>query len=142
MIMTKTPSPYMRQPNYYETDQMGIIHHSNYIRWFEEARIDFFAQIGLPYEKIEAAGILIPVLSVSCEYCQAVHFHEEIEIHSHLKKFNGIKMAFAYEVIGAQTGILHTTGSSSHCFTTKELRPLSLKKNMPDAYKLLLNYIE
>lgn len=46
-------TPYIRNVAYYETDQMGIVHHSNYIRWFEEARIDFLAQIGLPYSKME-----------------------------------------------------------------------------------------
>ena len=48
---------YGRKIQYYETDRMGIVHHSNYIRWMEEARIDALAQIGIPYDKIEAAGI-------------------------------------------------------------------------------------
>ena len=56
---------YGRKIQYYETDRMGIVHHSNYIRWMEEARIDALAQIGIPYDKIEAAGILIPVLEAS-----------------------------------------------------------------------------
>lgn len=43
--------PYLHNAKYYETDQMGIIHHSNYIRWFEEARIDYMNQIGLTYKK-------------------------------------------------------------------------------------------
>ena len=44
---------YVHQAQYYETDQMGIIHHSNYIRWMEEARTDVLEQIGLPYDRSE-----------------------------------------------------------------------------------------
>ena len=60
--------PYQHIAQYYETDQMGIIHHSNYIRWFEESRIDYLKQIGLPYEDMEKNGMISPVLEVSCQY--------------------------------------------------------------------------
>ena len=53
---------------YYETDQMGIVHHSNYIRYFECGRIDLLKQLGLPIEKIEEAGVMLPVASVECRY--------------------------------------------------------------------------
>ena len=52
-IMTETKD-YVRKVQYYETDRMGIVHHSNYIRWMEEARTDVLEQIGLPYDKIES----------------------------------------------------------------------------------------
>ena len=60
--------PYERSVYYYETDRMGIVHHSNYIRWFEEARVDFLNQIGYPCSQIEEEGIMMPVLSVSSTY--------------------------------------------------------------------------
>ena len=60
--------PYEHQIQYYETDQMKVVHHSNYIRWFEEARTDFMRQIGLPYEELEKKGILCPVLEASAKY--------------------------------------------------------------------------
>ena len=53
---------YQHKVQYYETDQMGMVHHSNYIRWFEEARVDYLEQIGLPYHMIEAGGILSPAV--------------------------------------------------------------------------------
>ena len=56
--------PYEHHAKYYETDQMGIIHHSNYIRWMEEARIAYMDELGFPYKKVEEAGIISPVLSV------------------------------------------------------------------------------
>ena len=45
--------PYEHHAKYYETDQMGIIHHSNYVKWMEEARLDLMDQIGLNYRQME-----------------------------------------------------------------------------------------
>ncbi|MBQ2111852.1 MAG: acyl-CoA thioesterase, partial [Bacteroidales bacterium] len=53
---------------YYETDQMGIVHHSNYIRYFECGRTDMLRKLGLPIEKIEQTGVMLPVVSVGCRY--------------------------------------------------------------------------
>ena len=58
--------PYDHKVQYYETDGMGIVHHSNYIRWFEEARVDLLEQLGFGYDRIEEAGYSGPVLEVSC----------------------------------------------------------------------------
>ena len=57
-------TPYIHKVQYYETDQMGIVHHSNYIRWFEEARIDLLEQLGIGYDMIEKEGIISPVIGV------------------------------------------------------------------------------
>ena len=65
-------SGYIRQPHYYETDQMAIIHHANYIRWFEEARVDMLAFLQLPYHKIEEAGLIVPVLEVNAQYKEMI----------------------------------------------------------------------
>lgn len=59
---------YCHKVQYYETDQMKVVHHSNYIRWFEEARTDYMSQVGVPYAEVERAGIIIPVVDVSCKY--------------------------------------------------------------------------
>ena len=53
-----TTHQYQHKVQYYETDQMGMVHHSNYIRWFEEARVDYLAAVGLPYDQMEAEGII------------------------------------------------------------------------------------
>ena len=56
---------YLRTVNYYETDKMGVVHHSNYIRYFEEARTYFMEQVGYPYERLEREGIMSPVIGIS-----------------------------------------------------------------------------
>ena len=56
--------PYIHKVNYYETDKMGITHHSNYVRFMEEARVDFLDQLGWSFDKLEAKGVVSPVLSL------------------------------------------------------------------------------
>lgn len=122
---------YEHQAQYYETDQMGIIHHSNYIRWFESARIWYMNQIGVDYREMEESGIISPVLSVQCTYKSMVHFGDVVEIVPKVEKYNGVKLELSYQVLDKQSGELRTTGTSSHCFLDKDGRPLSLKKASP-----------
>ena len=121
---------YHRQVYYYETDKMAIVHNANYLRIFEEARMFYMDQLGLPYKAIEDAGILIPV-------------GDEFFVDVKLSFFNGIKMVFEYEIHRKGDEELITTGHSSHCFIDENTRrPLSLKRRMPDAYELVINNME
>lgn len=124
--------PYEHRAKYYETDQMGIIHHSNYIRWMEEARLDLMEQIGLPYKEMEGMAIISPVLSVSCEYHSMVHFDDVVVIDTRIVKYNGIKMELEYRMTDKETGELRTTAKSSHCFLNRAGRPISLKRSYPE----------
>ena len=83
-----TLTPYKRKAFYYETDRMDIIHHSNYVRWLEEARVDLMEQLGCPFHEIEARGIVSPVLSVETHYKYPVRFGDEFEVRCKLSKFN------------------------------------------------------
>lgn len=141
MNENKNLRPYIRQAKYYETDQMAVIHHSNYIRWFEEARVDFLEQIGLGYDKIEAAGLYSPVLGVTCKYISSVHFNETVMIKTVLKSFNGIKMKIEYQVLDAQTKQLKAAGSSDHCFVSNDFELVSLKKDYKNMYDILINWV-
>ena len=134
--------PYRREIFYYETDQMGIVHHSNYIRWFEEARIDFLKQIQLPYDEMEKAGLLIPILDVNCKYIRAFRYGESFEVHLKITAFHGIKFNVIYEVYDPETGILHASGSSVHGFVDRNLVPVRLKREYPDIYDKIMNCVE
>lgn len=127
---------------YYETDQMGIVHHSNYIRWFEEARMEFLNKINCRYDKMEAAGIISPVIGVNCEYKSMVHFNEEVNIIACVESFNGVKLILSYQVTDSTTGELRAKGTSSHCFLGKNGRPIHLKRHYPDFYNLIHTMVE
>ena len=83
--------PYIHKAQYYETDQMGVIHNSNYFRWFEEARTYFMETIGVPYAKMEALGMLIVVTASSCEYKRPVYYGDKAVIHQGLFFITGIR---------------------------------------------------
>jgi acyl-CoA thioester hydrolase len=128
---------YSRQINYYETDQMGVVHHSNYIRFFEEARLFWMQESGIPYDKLEETGIIIPVTFVECQYKIPVRYGETVEILTSLAKFDGIKLEFTYEVVGADLGV-RTTGKSGHCFVDKEMKPVLIRKQQPEMYQRIV----
>ena len=133
---------YERKINYYETDKMGVVHHSNYIRFFEEARCDFLEYSELPYDMLEEKGIMSPVLGFTCKYKQHVTFGDIIEIHVSIKEFSGVKFTVAYEVYNKKTGALCVTGESNHCFTDSSLKPLNLKKHHNDIYEKFSSLVE
>lgn len=122
---------YEHQAQYYETDQMGIIHHSNYIRWFESARIRYMQQIGVEYGDMEKSGIISPVLEVNCVYKSMVHFGDVVEILPKIEKYNGIKLELSYTIVDKATQQIRACGSSRHCFLNSERKPVSLKKEAP-----------
>jgi len=124
--------PYEHQAKYYETDQMGIIHHSNYIRWMEEARMDLMAQMGYDYKKMEEAEIISPVLSVECQYKSMVHFNDIVVIETKIAYYNGVKMTMQYRMSDKETGELRTLATSEHCFLNASGKPISLKRSYPE----------
>lgn len=128
--------PYEHKAQYYETDQMKVVHHSNYIRWMEEARTDFMNQVNAPYAKMEEDGIIVPVLSVECDYQSMTHFEDIVEIFTWVEQFNGIRMKFSYEIRDKKTGQIRVTGKTSHCFLDREYQLMSIKKKFPDYYKI------
>lgn len=131
---------YRHKTQYYETDQMVIIHHSNYIRWFEEARTDFLEKLGMGYDKMEAEGIISPVLSVSCEYRTMTHFGETVAVAVALTKYNGVRLELEYTVTNADSGEVRAVGTSEHCFLDREGNILFLKRSSPEYHKMLEAY--
>lgn len=132
---------YKRTPFYYETDRMDVVHHSNYIRWFEEARIYFMDKVGYPYAKMEQEGIMMPVLSAECEYKNSVKFGDAIAIKTTITEFNGFKMTIQYVVMNSATGELCAKGATSHCFTDMSMKPIRINKLFPELFELYKNYI-
>ncbi|MDR1733026.1 MAG: acyl-CoA thioesterase [Synergistaceae bacterium] len=129
--------PYVRKVQFYETDQMGVVHHSNYIHWFEEARVDLMQQMGFPYEEVEARDITFAVLSLSCEYKSPVRFGETVHVFPGVSQCDLSRMAICYRVTDARSGALRTLGESFHFFFRKtDARPVSLKRAIPELYEL------
>ena len=97
---------------YYETDQMGIVHHSNYIRYFECGRSDMMAKYGLPIEKIEEEGVMLPVVSVECRYKRSAVMGDILRIVSRIDRVPLAKLVVKSEVYNGK-GELLVEGSVS-----------------------------
>lgn len=119
---------YKRKINYYETDKMGIVHHSNYIRFLEEARCIWLEEANIPMSKLEANGVTIPTLDVYCKYKTPVTVGDVIVIKPIKTEYNGIRMKVEYEVTNEKTGDVVIEAYTDHCFTNNELKPINLKK--------------
>lgn len=122
---------------YYETDKMGITHHSNYIRWMEEARIDFLSQIGWSYVKLEEEGIVSPVVAVECKYKQSTTFSDAVDIEVAVEEFKGVKLKLKY-VMKNDKGDIVCEARSEHCFLNTQGVPVRLNKEYPHFYSALM----
>jgi len=95
---------------YYETDQMGIVHHSNYVRYFECGRTDMLKKLGLPIEKIEDAGVMLPVVSVECRYKVPARLGDTLKIVSIIDRIPMAKLVIRNEIYN-QDDLLVCEGS-------------------------------
>lgn len=130
---------YERTINYYETDKMGIVHHSNYARFLEEARIYYMQQGGVPYSYFEDNGLMIPVLELKSSFKESLQFGDKIKIITRISKVETFKFYFSYEIYDENMKSLKHTALSVHCFVDNQFKPVSLKKIMPDMYESMYN---
>lgn len=121
---------YKRVINYYETDKMGITHHSNYIRFMEEARVDFLNQIGWNYAKLEEMGAISPVVNVNVNYKKPTTFSDEISIKVSVVEYSGVKVVFQYEM--KKGDVLVCEAKSIHCFINKEGKIVFVNQAWPE----------
>jgi acyl-CoA thioester hydrolase len=124
--------PYTKKVQYYETDMMGIAHHANYIRWMEEARIDFLDRMGFPYARMEAEGIISPVRAVSCQYKRPCTFGDTIEIAVAVDSFNGVVLTLRYDMTNTGSGELVCQAKSEQVFMRRGGGILRMKRDMPE----------
>ena len=120
---------YERKINYYETDRMGVVHHSNYIRYMEEARCDWMEKLGIPMSLLEERGFTIPTLEINIKYLYHVTSGDVITVAPVITAYNGVRMTVSYEIREKKTGREVARAESKHCFTTRDLRPVNMKKN-------------
>ena len=133
---------YEHTAKYYETDQMGIIHHSNYIRWMEEARIDFMNKMGFTYKAMEEMGVQSPVIEVNAKYKNMVRFDDTVIIETCIKEYNGVKMTISYEMKKKDDGTVCFIGESKHCFMNMDGKLLLLSKKYPEVDKLFKEWMD
>ncbi|MBO5426612.1 MAG: acyl-CoA thioesterase [Lachnospiraceae bacterium] len=135
-------SYYERKVNYYETDKMSVVHHSNYARYLEETRIDMLKYYGMPLEMFEDMGYVIPVLDLYGQFKESIRFGETIKIVPKIEKVTPVKFYFAYTIYDETMTKVKHIAKSSHCFLDSNFNPVSLKKVAPELYAKFVSFAE
>ncbi len=114
---------------YVETDQMGIVHHSNYYHWFEVARADFIEYIGMTYKELENHNILMPLIESKCRYLESAKYADELIIKTRIEKLTPVRVIFSYHVLRDSDKKVLAEGKTEHAFVNNKFKPINMKKN-------------
>ena len=132
---------YTRAVYYYETDKMGVVHHSNYARWLEEARTAFFDDVDLAYIVTESYGIMSPVTDISLKFKRSAHFGDRFTVRLRMTKYTGVRFRVKYVVVNQKEEIL-AEGESGHAFIDTEHKPVALSRTIPQRHERMKTLIE
>jgi acyl-CoA thioester hydrolase len=83
---------------YPDTDQMGTVHHSNYVKYYEAARWELFRSIGISYHSVEEAGYMLPVISMKFKFLKITRYDSKLTVKTTLKAIKGVRMWFTYKL--------------------------------------------
>lgn len=127
---------------YAETDQMGVVYHSNYFPWFEEARTAFFEAAGVSYAALEEQGLLFPLTECGCRYLSPAKYADWVTVRARIRAVKGIRVTLGYEVFRREGGALLAEGHTTHVFVGRDFRPVNLRRDRPELHDLLRKLAE
>ncbi|MGA7292571.1 MAG: thioesterase family protein [Terriglobales bacterium] len=124
---------------YAETDQMGVVYHSNHFIWFEVGRVELLRQFGFNYKDMERADdCFIAVVDARCRYKAPVHYDDEVIVRTYLKHVREKMIHFAYELRSAETGTLLAEGETVHIVADSKMKPRSLPEKYMQKFRAAL----
>ena len=132
---------YTRLVYYYETDKMGVVHHSNYIRWMEEARTFFFNASNLAYVETERLGVMSPMTDISLKYMRPARYGDTFTVRLRMTEYTGVRFRMAYTVVN-QKGDILAEGESGQAFVGANHKPVSLARAIPERHELMKALVE
>ena len=124
-------------PRYAETDQMGVVHHSVYAIWYEEARTKFLNDVGLPYDTIEKEGVLSVMVELNSNYKKPAYYNQEIEIHTTLVELTPAKFTCKYELFNNEGELINVGKTTLVWADSKTFKIINLKKHNAALYEKL-----
>ncbi|KHM52290.1 acyl-CoA thioester hydrolase [Anaerovibrio lipolyticus DSM 3074] len=126
--------------NFYDTDAMAVVHHSNYIRWFEIGRVEFLREAGITLNQLMDDGYVFPITEVSAKYVNSAKFDDELIIETTPEALTKAKMAFTYRILRASDDTLLVTGRTQNVFTSMETGKITrLPENYYNKLKAMLD---
>jgi acyl-CoA thioester hydrolase len=127
---------------YADTDAMGVAYHGNYIKWFEIGRTEYLRQIGYPYAALEREGLWLPVTEVVCKYRRPALYDDLLSIATWVDDLGGASIVMGYEIRRGRDGELLATGKTWHGITDHSLKPMRLKRVMPELHAAVVETLE
>lgn len=141
---------------YQETDQMGVVYHTNYLNWFEIGRTEMVRQMGLPYRTLEERGLLLPVIEAELKFKLPARYDDLITIYTSVEQFDHVRVSFEcqirrqseqghvpeYASTNEPEGELLVSGITRHVWLNRAWRPTRIDKEAPDLFELLRNASE
>jgi acyl-CoA thioester hydrolase len=125
--------------SYCDTDKMGFMHHSNYLKYYETARWELFRSIGIAYPEIEDDGIILPVINASLKFIKPAFYDQKLIINTRIKSFKGARIVFEYQAINETEEIINDAQITVACVKKNSGKACSPPKNIKDALKGLTN---
>lgn len=122
---------------YADTDAMGVVYHTNYIKWFEVGRCELLRSIGYPYAKLEEAGLLLPVAECGCKYKLPAVYDDLLEITARIADMKGATVTLEYEIRRQSSRELLVTGFTKHAVTDPQFKPVRLRDRNRGLYDCL-----
>ena len=132
--MTDQPTVSRVRVRYAETDQMGVVYHSNYFVWFEVGRTDLLRGTGITYREMEAEGVSLPVIEARCEYKQPARYDDDLEIRTRGQLISPVRVAFSYEVVRPADNQTVATGQTVHASIDRSGRPCRLPARVRELF--------
>ena len=117
--------------NFYDTDAMAVVHHANYIRWFETGRVEYLRKYGITLGDMMEDGYVFPITEVRAKYVSPGRFDDVICIETRPRALTKAKMAYTYRVCNKKTGELMVKGFTQNVFTHKESGKIT---RLPEKY--------
>jgi acyl-CoA thioester hydrolase len=122
---------------YYETDAMGYVHHSNFVRYFETVRTEMMREAGISYASLEASGVMMPLVEVQCRYHRPAVYDDLLTLKAAVKEAPVARLVIEYEVLN-EAGILVCSGATTLAFVDAITRR---PRRAPEAFvKMIVNY--
>ena len=121
---------------YAETDQMGVVYHSNHFIWFEVGRVEFLRQLGFSYKEMEGVDdCFIAVVDARCRYKAPVHYDDEVVVRTYLKHVRAKVIRFGYELLRAETGQVLAEGETMHVVANARMEPRALPEKYMQVFR-------
>ncbi|MFD2630118.1 acyl-CoA thioesterase [Oceanobacillus kapialis] len=132
--------------HYKDTDQMGVVHHGNYVNLFEIGRTEWMRQAGIPYSKMEEMGLLLPVMDLTINYQKSAHYDDQVVIYTSVSNVSKVRIQFDYEARLLQeeqeatdlpSGELLAKGSTVHMWVNRDWKPARIDRLAPEVFAKL-----